>query len=110
MSRVVSMHVSGGHPNRRNSEGRDDSLPEWATESPSEGGGSFDSSGAFHGSNSDDDEHVSISISSLYEHFEFFSMLSSSVFYCRIGKKDQLMKWIKYQIKETTVKSMRIEL
>lgn len=29
-----------------------------ATESPSEGGGTFDSSGAFHGTNSEDDEPV----------------------------------------------------
>lgn len=37
------------------SQGYDDDLPEWATEGPNEGGGSFDSSGAFHGS---DDEKM----------------------------------------------------
>lgn len=29
MSRVVNMHVSGGHGNRKNSESREDILPEW---------------------------------------------------------------------------------
>lgn len=33
----------------------EDHLPEWATENPSESGGTFDASGAFHGS---DDEQV----------------------------------------------------
>ncbi|XP_076652489.1 GIGYF family protein Gyf isoform X3 [Halictus rubicundus] len=39
-----------------------DNLPEWATENPSESGGSFDASGAFHGGiYSDDDEDGVIS-------------------------------------------------
>ncbi|XP_076756248.1 GIGYF family protein Gyf isoform X1 [Xylocopa sonorina] len=39
-----------------------DNLPEWATENPSESGGSFDASGAFHGGMySDDDEDGVIS-------------------------------------------------
>lgn len=35
----------------------DDSLPEWATENLTESGGTFDATGAFHGS---DDEQVSL--------------------------------------------------
>lgn len=44
---------SRGMPPRRSWD--DDNLPEWATENLTEGGGTFDSSGAFHGS---DDEQV----------------------------------------------------
>lgn len=39
----------------RKSWDTDDHLPEWATENPADGGGSFDDKGAFHGS---DDEQV----------------------------------------------------
>lgn len=40
-------------PMRRGWEA-DDNLPEWAVENPLESGGSFDASGAFHGSDDDD--------------------------------------------------------
>lgn len=36
-----------------------DEVPEWAIENPSEIGGSFDASGAFHGGNYSDEEEVS---------------------------------------------------
>ncbi|EZA53350.1 hypothetical protein DMN91_005018 [Ooceraea biroi] len=57
-------HDSSHHPPSRtartwesNHHDNHDNLPEWATENPSESGGSFDSSGAFHGGMySDDDE------------------------------------------------------
>ncbi|XP_011687407.1 PREDICTED: PERQ amino acid-rich with GYF domain-containing protein 2 isoform X2 [Wasmannia auropunctata] len=57
-------HDSGHHPPPRtartwesNHHDNHDNLPEWATENPTESGGSFDSSGAFHGGlYSDDDE------------------------------------------------------
>ncbi|KYN44879.1 hypothetical protein ALC56_00875 [Trachymyrmex septentrionalis] len=57
-------HDSGHHPPPRtartwesNHHDNHDNLPEWATENPSESGGSFDASGAFHGGMySDDDE------------------------------------------------------
>ncbi|XP_071555029.1 GIGYF family protein Gyf-like isoform X1 [Temnothorax nylanderi] len=57
-------HDSGHHPPPRtartwesNHHDNHDNLPEWATENPTESGGSFDSSGAFHGGMySDDDE------------------------------------------------------
>lgn len=42
-------------PSGRKSWDTDDHLPEWATENPTDGGGSFDDKGAFHGS---DDELV----------------------------------------------------
>lgn len=42
-------------PPGRKSWDTDDHLPEWATENPTDGGGSFDEKGAFHGS---DDEQV----------------------------------------------------
>lgn len=42
-------------PPVRKSWDTDDHLPEWATENPADGGGSFDDKGAFHGS---DDEQV----------------------------------------------------
>lgn len=48
---------SGGDAQPRNAQRRmfdEDHLPEWATENPSETGGTFDASGAFHGS---DDEY-----------------------------------------------------
>ena len=35
-----------------------DEVPEWAMENPSESGGSFDASGAFHGGNYSDEEEV----------------------------------------------------
>lgn len=44
---------SRGLPPRRSWD--DDNLPEWATENLAEGGGTFDATGAFHGS---DDEQV----------------------------------------------------
>lgn len=44
----------GGGGHRRMWDAQDEHLPEWATENLAEGGGTFDSSGAFHGS---DDEH-----------------------------------------------------
>ncbi|KAG5888028.1 hypothetical protein JTB14_027823 [Gonioctena quinquepunctata] len=40
-------------PSSRRSWDNEDHLPEWATENPTEGGGTFDEKGAFHGS---DDE------------------------------------------------------
>lgn len=51
---------SGWNDNTRTTPGRrswdtEDHLPEWATENPTDGGGSFDDKGAFHGS---DDEQV----------------------------------------------------
>ncbi|XP_029169789.1 GRB10-interacting GYF protein 2-like isoform X3 [Nylanderia fulva] len=57
-------HDSSHHPPPRtarswesNHHDNHDNLPEWATENPSESGGSFDASGAFHGGMySDDDE------------------------------------------------------
>ncbi|XP_012534011.1 GRB10-interacting GYF protein 2 isoform X2 [Monomorium pharaonis] len=57
-------HDSSHHPPPRtartwesNHHDNHDNLPEWATENPAESGGSFDSSGAFHGGMySDDDE------------------------------------------------------
>lgn len=42
----------------------EDHLPEWATENPTEGGGTFDEKGAFHGS---DDEQVN------YKYFFYFT-------------------------------------
>ncbi|XP_020285154.1 PERQ amino acid-rich with GYF domain-containing protein CG11148 isoform X3 [Pseudomyrmex gracilis] len=59
-----SSHDSGHHPPpprtartwESNHHDNHDNLPEWATENPTESGGSFDSSGAFHGLYSDDDE------------------------------------------------------
>lgn len=42
-----------GPPPRRSWD--EEGLPEWATENLAEGGGTFDSAGAFHGS---DDEQV----------------------------------------------------
>lgn len=42
-------------PQGRKSWDTEDHLPEWATENPTDGGGSFDDKGAFHGS---DDEQV----------------------------------------------------
>uniref|UniRef100_A0A0A1WKA3 PERQ amino acid-rich with GYF domain-containing protein CG11148 n=1 Tax=Zeugodacus cucurbitae TaxID=28588 RepID=A0A0A1WKA3_ZEUCU len=43
-----------------NSSGGDveDNLPEWAMENPLEGGGTFDASGAFHGSVDDENENI----------------------------------------------------
>lgn len=52
----LSRHAAGDPPPRNASQRRmfdEDHLPEWATENPSETGGTFDASGAFHGS---DDE------------------------------------------------------
>ncbi|KAL0130742.1 hypothetical protein PUN28_002396 [Cardiocondyla obscurior] len=57
-------HDTGHHPPPRtartwesNHHDNHDNLPEWATENPTESGGSFDASGAFHGGMySDDDE------------------------------------------------------
>ncbi|XP_015430986.1 PREDICTED: PERQ amino acid-rich with GYF domain-containing protein 2 isoform X2 [Dufourea novaeangliae] len=50
-SRTARTWESNHHDNNH------DNLPEWATENPSESGGSFDASGAFHGGMySDDDE------------------------------------------------------
>ncbi|XP_069695255.1 GRB10-interacting GYF protein 2 isoform X2 [Periplaneta americana] len=47
------------HPHRRPWD--EDNLPEWANENPSESGGSFDASGAFHGGGGfSEDEEVSI--------------------------------------------------
>ncbi|XP_068985504.1 GRB10-interacting GYF protein 2 isoform X1 [Bombus flavifrons] len=63
-------HDSSHHPPPRTTRTWDsnhhdnnhDNLPEWATENPSESGGSFDASGAFHGGMySDDDEDGVIS-------------------------------------------------
>ncbi|XP_061934620.1 GRB10-interacting GYF protein 2 isoform X1 [Apis cerana] len=62
-------HDSSHHPPPRttrtwesNHDNNHDNLPEWATENPSESGGSFDASGAFHGGMySDDDEDGVIS-------------------------------------------------
>ncbi|XP_043527998.1 GRB10-interacting GYF protein 2 isoform X1 [Frieseomelitta varia] len=62
-------HDSSHHPPPRttriwesNHHDNHDNLPEWATENPSESGGSFDASGAFHGGMySDDDEDGVIS-------------------------------------------------
>nr|XP_037869525.1 GRB10-interacting GYF protein 2 isoform X4 [Bombyx mori] len=42
------------NPNRRNWAGDDDNLPEWAMENAEACGGTFDSSGAFHGYSNDD--------------------------------------------------------
>ncbi|XP_076179792.1 GIGYF family protein Gyf isoform X2 [Ptiloglossa arizonensis] len=54
--RIVRTWESNHHDNHH------DNLPEWATENPSESGGSFDASGAFHGGiYSDDDEDGVIS-------------------------------------------------
>ncbi|XP_054009524.1 GRB10-interacting GYF protein 2-like isoform X4 [Hylaeus anthracinus] len=54
--RVARTWESNHHDNNHNN------LPEWATENPSESGGSFDASGAFHGGMySDDDEDGVIS-------------------------------------------------
>lgn len=41
-----------------NRRGFIDEVPEWAMENPSESGGSFDASGAFHGGNYSDEEEV----------------------------------------------------
>jgi len=41
---------------KRNADG-DDNLPEWAMENPSEMGGTFDSSGAFHGESADSEHY-----------------------------------------------------
>ncbi|CAH0559994.1 unnamed protein product [Brassicogethes aeneus] len=46
-------HENRGPPSQRRSWDNEDHLPEWATEHPTEGGGTFDERGAFHGS---DDE------------------------------------------------------
>ncbi|XP_043260032.1 GRB10-interacting GYF protein 2-like isoform X1 [Colletes gigas] len=55
-TRVARTWESNHHDNNH------DNLPEWATENPSESGGSFDASGAFHGGMySDDDEDGVIS-------------------------------------------------
>ncbi|XP_026672013.1 GRB10-interacting GYF protein 2-like isoform X2 [Ceratina calcarata] len=63
-------HDSSHHPPLRTArtwesnhhDNNHDNLPEWATENPSESGGSFDASGAFHGGMySDDDEDGVIS-------------------------------------------------
>ncbi|XP_076396929.1 GIGYF family protein Gyf-like isoform X2 [Megachile rotundata] len=63
-------HDSSHHPPPRTAriwesnhhDNNHDNLPEWATENPSESGGSFDASGAFHGGMySDDDEDGVIS-------------------------------------------------
>ncbi|XP_017754978.1 PREDICTED: PERQ amino acid-rich with GYF domain-containing protein 2 isoform X2 [Eufriesea mexicana] len=63
-------HDSSHHPPPRTArtwesnhhDNNHDNLPEWATENPSESGGSFDASGAFHGGMySDDDEDAVIS-------------------------------------------------
>lgn len=51
-----SWHRTPGRTTTRRSWD-DDNLPEWATENMTEGGGTFDSTGAFHGS---DDEQVLI--------------------------------------------------
>ncbi|XP_015586467.1 GRB10-interacting GYF protein 2 isoform X1 [Cephus cinctus] len=64
-----STHDVSHHPPARtsrtwepNHHDNHDNLPEWATENPSESGGSFDASGAFHGGMySDDDEDGIIS-------------------------------------------------
>lgn len=46
-----------------------DNLPEWATENPSESGGSFDASGAFHGGMfSDEDEEGGVINTGGHEH------------------------------------------
>lgn len=46
----ISSKWSGNNINAgSHADGVDDSLPEWAVENPSEMGGTFDSSGAFHG-------------------------------------------------------------
>lgn len=50
----------------------DDHLPEWATENLTDGGGSFDEKGAFHGS---DDEQVSLF--NKYFLFKFYSSFFS---------------------------------
>lgn len=51
-------HASSDHnrvaPHRRPWD-NEDHLPEWATENPSESGGTFDASGAFHGSDEEND-------------------------------------------------------
>lgn len=46
--------LNRGQPTRRSWD-NEDHLPEWATENPTEGGGTFDERGAFHGS---DDEQL----------------------------------------------------
>lgn len=57
-----------GGSHRRAWDG-EDHLPEWAMENPSESGGTFDSSGAFHGS---DEEQVNFSKSKVaFFKFEF---------------------------------------
>ncbi|XP_018329970.1 GIGYF family protein CG11148 isoform X2 [Agrilus planipennis] len=50
-----------GPPHRRQWGDSEDHLPEWATENPSESGGSFDASGAFHGSDDEQREQNSSS-------------------------------------------------
>ncbi|KOC67726.1 PERQ amino acid-rich with GYF domain-containing protein [Habropoda laboriosa] len=69
-------HDSSHHPPPRTArtwesnhhDNNHDNLPEWATENPSESGGSFDASGAFHGGiYSDDDEDGVISASGTQE-------------------------------------------
>ena len=69
-------HDSGHHPPPRTArtwesnhhDNNHDNLPEWATENPSESGGSFDASGAFHGGMySDDDEDGVISAGGIQE-------------------------------------------
>lgn len=45
---------AGGSIKKRSWGEGDDSLPEWATEDPSDYGGSFDATGAFHDSEDDD--------------------------------------------------------
>lgn len=53
----ASHHPPSRRPWDPNHHDNHDNLPEWATENPSESGGSFDASGAFHGGMySDDDE------------------------------------------------------
>ncbi|KAJ8976707.1 hypothetical protein NQ317_005925 [Molorchus minor] len=49
----TNWHDGNRAPSRRSWD--DDHLPEWATENPTEGGGTFDERGAFHGS---DDEQL----------------------------------------------------
>ncbi|KAH8395729.1 hypothetical protein KR222_001389 [Zaprionus bogoriensis] len=52
VNRSISSKWSVNNVNTSSIDG-DDSLPEWAIENPSEMGGTFDSSGAFHGDNAE---------------------------------------------------------
>lgn len=49
VNRGINSKWSGNNINAGSHADGDDSLPEWAVENPSEMGGTFDSSGAFHG-------------------------------------------------------------